>query len=305
MKDSMKTILTVKNVGAIFFVIRSLVLTSPATSAQAIDVAVSDPNLNAAIHEALQKPSGPLSVADLLSLTNLEACCRNISSLEGLQAARNLMTLDLSKNSLTNLTLPAGLSNLTSLFLQENSLTNFTLPPELSHLARIDLAGNSLTSLTLPLGLTNLSTLDLAANQIGELTLPPDLAKLTFLFLESNPLNTLVLSEPLALTNLAEIIATLQSQNVSVFTFPLNIRLTLPRRTDAGAFQFALIGPPGIYTLLGSDDLAVWSELGVLTNQLGLVRFSDLAPLSPQKFYAARLLETGLSVQLQTSGVAK
>ncbi len=301
----MKTILTVKNVGAISFLIRSLVLTSLTTSALAIDVTISDPNLNAAIQEALEKPSGPLSVADLLSLTNLQACCRSISSLEGLQAARNLVTLDLSKNSLTNLTLPAGLSNLTSLFLQENPLTNCILPPGLSHLAQIDLAGSSLTSLTLPVGLTNLSTLDLAANQIGELTLPPDLAKLTFLFLEGNPLNTLVLSEPLAATNLADIVATLQSQNVSVFTFPLTMRLTLPRRTDAGAFQFALIGPPGIYTLLGSDDLAVWSELGVLTNQLGLVRFSDLAPLSPQKFYAARLLETELSAQLQTLRIPK
>jgi internalin A len=73
-----------------------------ALSARAQEVSIPDPGLNAAIHQALQKPSGPLTESDLLSLTNLPAGSRNISSVKGLEAARNLRILDLDSNSLTN-----------------------------------------------------------------------------------------------------------------------------------------------------------------------------------------------------------
>jgi hypothetical protein len=42
-------------------------------SAGAQEVTVPDPGLNAAIRDALQKPNGPLTEQDLLSLTNLSA----------------------------------------------------------------------------------------------------------------------------------------------------------------------------------------------------------------------------------------
>src|SRR5258708_29494052 len=89
-----------------------LVLTSLLATAQAQVVSIPDPGLNAAIRDTLQKPAGPLTAQDLLSLTNLSAVGRSVSSLEGLEAAHNLTTLDLYRNYLTNLTLPAGLSNL-------------------------------------------------------------------------------------------------------------------------------------------------------------------------------------------------
>src|SRR5438046_5423707 len=89
-----------------------LVLTGLVATAQAQEVSIPDPGLNAAIRDALQKPAGPLTAQDLLSLTNLDARFRRVKSLEGLEAAHNLTTLDLSHNQLTNLTLPVGLTNL-------------------------------------------------------------------------------------------------------------------------------------------------------------------------------------------------
>ena len=57
-------------------------------------------------------------------------------------------------------------------------------------------------------------------------------------------------------------------------------------RQPIGAFQFAVTGPPGVYTVLGSPDLAAWSELGAVSNSLGAIVFTDVtAHLSPQKFY--------------------
>jgi hypothetical protein len=57
----------------IFQITRPLVLallavTTFATSTLAQDVSIPDPGLNAAVREALQKPGGPLTQQDMLSL---------------------------------------------------------------------------------------------------------------------------------------------------------------------------------------------------------------------------------------------
>src|SRR5438094_615170 len=106
-------------------ILQLLVLSSLITTAQAQEVSIPDPGLNAAIREALQKPAGPLTAQDLLSLTNLDASFRGVKSLEGLEAAHDLTTLNLEYNELTSLTLPAGLTNLTTLNLGANQLTDF------------------------------------------------------------------------------------------------------------------------------------------------------------------------------------
>src|SRR6185369_13367355 len=92
-----------------------LFLANFAPSARAQEVPIPDPGLNAAIREALQKPNGPLSAQDLLSLTNLAAQARNISNLQGLEAAHNLTELNLRSNQLTSVVFPSGLTNLTFL----------------------------------------------------------------------------------------------------------------------------------------------------------------------------------------------
>jgi hypothetical protein len=72
-----------------------------------------------------------------------------------------------------------------------------------------------------------------------------------------------------------------------VFTYPLTVQLVRVRQ-PLGAFQFAITGPPGAYTILGSTDLAGWSVVGAVDNPLGAVVFTDVtAHLSPQKFYRA------------------
>ena len=408
-------------------ILRALVLTLLAltrftASTAAQEVTVPDPDLNAVIHATLQKPNGPLTAQDLLGLTNLQACCRNIASLSGLEAARNLRTLilddnkltsgsfpnaltnltslsnlDLSENPLTDLTLPGGLTNLNllrvensgltnrtlpagltrltelrlgfnqlpsltvpadmtnlsalSVFvnqltnltlplvltnlseldldgnqltrltlpagltklgtlivganhltsftvptdmtnlsflrLNDNQLTNLTLPPGLNHLSLLYLPGNQLTSLTLPTGLTNLNALFLHSNQLTNLTLPPDVTALATLFLDGNPLTTFVLSESMA-ASFAATVATLRSQGVSVFTYPLAARLWSPRRTMVGAFEFTLTGPPGLYSVAGSADLSTWQKVGVVTNDLGSAVFTDVTTiLAPRRFYRA------------------
>lgn len=440
-----------------------LSLVSRMASAQ--EVSLPDPGLNAAVRDALQKPNGPLTQADLLSLNFLGACCRNISNLEGLEAARNLTILDLHANSITNgavigslaklriidlfqnqlttfvlpsalsnlaivdlgfnsltqCSLPAGLTNLDTLFLEGNRLTSFTLPTDLRNLTQLDLSGNSLgnvafppgltnlvtalvfanqltnvalpgtlsrlanldldhnrlrnfalptgltnlqrltvlgnqltnltlpsditklgfldaadnqllglllpaglrelsflrvsgnklATFTLPAGMTNLSAvflrsnqlanltlsegltrlvqIDVGGNQLTNLTLLPDMTQLITLGLEGNPLTTLVLAEPAAAANLPGVVSQLRNQGVSVFTYPLEAQLVRPLML-IGAFKFGITGPPGVYTVLGSTNLATWSTVGVASNPLGSVNFHDVTTnVLPQKFYRALL----------------
>ena len=130
-------------------------------------------------------------------------------------------------------------------------------------------------------------------NRLSQLTLPgsapPDMSQLSTLGLEGNPLATLVLSEPLATTGLSAVVATLQNQGVSVFTYPLAAQLVRPLAL-IGAFKFAITGPPGVYSVFGSTNLTTWSVVGVATNPVGSVNFHDVtANAFPQKFYRVLL----------------
>jgi len=203
---------------------------------------------------------------------------------------RTLAGLELDFNRFTSFNLASNLTRLASLDLSFNQLTNLTLPPGLTNLNFLGLDQNQLANLSLPGGLTNLASLHLDGNGLTSLTLPPDLTHLTALFLGGNPLATLVLSEPMAATSLAGALPALREQGVSVFTFPLEVRL-IRLQQPIGVFQFAISGPPGVYSVLASPDLAEWSELRTVTNALGKSVFTDeTAHLSPQKFYRARSL---------------
>jgi uncharacterized repeat protein (TIGR01451 family) len=158
------------------------------------------------------------------AMTNLEFLFLNNNQLKILAlpaGMTRLSSLQLNQNQLTSFNLPVGMTNLKLLALGGNQTTNLTLSADLGSLAQLDLENNQLTNLTLPAGLTNLAVLVLEGNQLTNLTLPPDLTKLATLLLDGNPLTTLVLSESLAATNLADLVASLRNQGVSVITFPL------------------------------------------------------------------------------------
>jgi formylglycine-generating enzyme required for sulfatase activity len=289
----------------------ALALINTITTATAQEVIIPDSGLNAAVRAGLNKPSGPLTRQDMLNLTVLNAHDRNISNLAGLEAARNLNTLllfsnhltsfslptltnlvslNLSLNSITNVALPAGMANLFSLILSDNPLAQLTLPADLTRLEELGARNCQLTSLMLPPGLTNLANLILTSNQLTNLTLPPDMTHLTSLVLDGNPLTRLVLSEPQA-TNLVATIVALQNRGIPVFKYPLTIQLKKQLMLEGGAFRFAITGPPGFYTVLSSTNLPNWSVLDFVNNPLGSVFFLDTtAPHSPQKFYRAQPL---------------
>jgi internalin A len=190
-------------------------------------VNIPDPGLNAAIRQALGKPTGEITVADMEGLTGLDASRRAraydaplILSLEGLQTARNLVridlsgeinedwgfpnlatsdfsflaglpalsTLNLSFNDQVTLALPKGFTNLQTLVLVDNQLARLTLPAGLTSLEELNLGNNRLTNFAFLSGLTSLQTLNLWDNQLTSVTLPAGLTNLARLYLGGNRL---------------------------------------------------------------------------------------------------------------------
>jgi formylglycine-generating enzyme required for sulfatase activity len=219
------------------FVLMVSALTHFVFSTLAQEVSIPDPNLNAVVREALQKPNGPLTQSDMLGLTGLSAIFRNITNVQGLEAAQNLVSLDLqdnritSVNILTNLTRLAvldlsenrflqltvpGLTNLTTLRLENGRLTNLSLSAGLSKLTSLRVGFNQLSSLALPTDTTNLTELSAFQNQLTNVTLPPSLANLSTLNLDGNQLSRLQL--PAGLTKLSFI--ALGGNQLTSFTVP-------------------------------------------------------------------------------------
>src|SRR5687767_609118 len=92
------------------------------------EVSIPDPVLNAFIREALGKPVGMLTEDALLDLRTLYVEHQQVSSLAGLEAAPNLTKLTLRNTQLTNVALPGNLAKLVTLDLTGNRMTTLTLP---------------------------------------------------------------------------------------------------------------------------------------------------------------------------------
>ena len=222
---------------------------------------------------------------ELTNLSYLDLSRNQLTAVTLPEGHRRLSILVLAKNKLTDFTLPKGMTNLTALTLADNQLTNNLFPPDLGRLVSLDLSGNLLTSFTMPPGLTNLFGLFLTGNQLTNITLVPDLVEFGALGYSGNPVTTLVLPEFLAATTLAAELTVIRNLGISVFTYPLTAQLVRPRSLS-GAFQIGITGPPGDYVVFSSTNLASWTELGIASNTLGAINFTDVtAHFSPQKFY--------------------
>jgi hypothetical protein len=87
-------------------------------------VTFADPNLEAAIREAIQIPERPIYTSDLKGLASFSASGRNISSLTGLEHCINLTYLDLSHNQIGSISPVGNLTNMAYLQLDLNQISN-------------------------------------------------------------------------------------------------------------------------------------------------------------------------------------
>lgn len=127
---------------------------------------------------------------------------RGIESLEGLQYAKNLTSLDLSENRISDLGPLAELKNLSYLELDRNNIRDLTPLAGLDSLEHLNIYNNFLESVEPLSELYNLQFLDMHyANREGTVidhTPLSSLTNLTYLSVESNYLTDISFLEPLA-----------------------------------------------------------------------------------------------------------
>ena len=125
------------------------------TKAQTVNIP--DPNLRAAIVEALGKaPNARITADEMARLTNrFDANNRGIKDLTGLEAATNLDDLRLNDNLISDISPLAGLIRLRHIELENNAISDLAPLEGLIGLERLHIAHNLITDLSPIQGLIN------------------------------------------------------------------------------------------------------------------------------------------------------
>ena len=166
------------------------------------EIDLPDPNLRAAIAEAIElPPNTPIFRGHLADLTRLDARNANISDLTGLEGATNLRTLDLgaeyvgaenrsiNSNSVSDLSPLTGLTKLRSLYLQDSNISDISTVVRLTSLTRLYLWNNNISDISAVSGLTNLRELNVDNNSVSDISAVAGLTNLTSLSFGSNSIS--------------------------------------------------------------------------------------------------------------------
>ena len=85
-----------------------------------------DSNLEQAIRDAIDKPTGDIYESDLTTLTYLDAEDRDIVDLTGLEYCAALTSLELDDNQIVDISPVSGLTNLTVVNLNKNQIVDIS-----------------------------------------------------------------------------------------------------------------------------------------------------------------------------------
>jgi|GEM_PF-5411171 len=167
-------------------------------------VVFNDPNLEQAVRDALKKPSGPITQADMAMLVFLMANDKGISDLTGLEYAINLQVLSLRKNNLSDLTPIQNLLSLSVLLLDHNyNLSNIQPLSGLIYLTELTLSNNIISDISALQNMYALSNLNMNKNQVADISPLQNHFQLQTLILGNNQISDIsVLHNLTSLTTL-------------------------------------------------------------------------------------------------------
>ncbi|MCH3965162.1 MAG: leucine-rich repeat domain-containing protein [Clostridium sp.] len=174
-------------------------------------VTFKDSNLEKAVRDAINKPTGDIYKSDVEKITELNAewmGIQDLSGIENLTSLRslhlynsnlndisplknltNLQDLDLCYTGISDITQLKNLTNLEKLNLGVNQISDISALKELKNLKTLDLGENEINDISPLEGLTNLKNLDLNYNQIQDITPLKNLTNLTLLILYENQIS--------------------------------------------------------------------------------------------------------------------
>ena len=158
-----------QHIFAVAFIVCAVFFIIPCnTSAQT--VSIPDPDLRAAINEALDKPkNAAVTRAEMETLTELRANNRDIGDLTGISAAVNLRHLELDDNLIIDLTPLKGLNRLRHLEIANNAISDLSPLAGLIDLRGLAIHHNIISDLSPLAGLTKLEWIGMSDNVIADL----------------------------------------------------------------------------------------------------------------------------------------
>ena len=168
------------------FLLSLLMVLFPAVAQADEVVTFPDPNLEAAIREEIEKPSGDILVSDLLTLIELNGQARGIYDLSGLEYCSNLRWLYLDENELSDISPLQYLSELFHVNITHNQLSDISPLQNLTKLEYLRLQNNQISDISPLQNLTNLGVLFLHYNQISDISPLQNLTNVHHLALYNN-----------------------------------------------------------------------------------------------------------------------
>ncbi|WP_127837519.1 DUF6273 domain-containing protein [Clostridium prolinivorans] len=154
-------------------------------------VTIKDKNLEKAIRNALNKPTGDLYKSELQSMTSLNGTGMSITDLSSLKYLTNLTDLRLDNNKISDISILKELKNLKYLSLSNNNISDITPLQGLTNLNKLFLNFNKITDISAVKNLTNLTWFYVEGNQIKNISVLHGLTKLTNLNLYNNEIRNL------------------------------------------------------------------------------------------------------------------
>ena len=125
----------------------------------------------------------------LTSLTSLNLSKNSISNISALEDLTSLTHLFLNNNSISNISALEDLTSLKSLYLQHNSISDISALEDLTTLRNLSLASTSISNISALDGLTNLTSLNLHNNSVSNISALEGLTALTVLHLGYNSIS--------------------------------------------------------------------------------------------------------------------
>jgi internalin A len=252
-------------------------------AADPVIVIFPDANLEAAIREAIGKPTGDIYQSDLDAMTSLVADGRGISNLSGLEHCTSLTQLDLSWNQVADLTPIAGLTGLTSLELDYNEIGDASPLVGLTGLEWLSLDDNDVSDISPLAGLADLEYLFLYGNRISDLSPLSGLTGLAYMWAPDNQISNIS-----PLSGLSSLTSVVLGYNQISDISPLSSLAGLTY-LSLGSNQIADISPLSSLAHLRSLDLCCnqISNISSLSSLVSLEYLSlynnqigDISPLS-------------------------
>ena len=208
------------------------------------------------------------TIAKLPKLKKLTLSNCSLASISPLSSAQGLVTLDLSQNTIRNISALSNMADLQELNLQHNAIVDLSALSACNSLKKLEVSYNSNTSISPISGLSGLTWLDASRNSISDLEDMSRLTSLKYISLSNNTLTSIAsLSACTGLTelfvsnnNLADISPVSSLSELMFFDFSYNQVTTIPVLPE----ESPLVSIDGSHNMIASLD--VLSGLKYLNN---------------------------------------